>query len=255
MSELDPAGTTGAEGQAAPTEQAAPTAVVIKATNPTAEEMATLCENIKVNHDFDVNVKPVKFNFKKQVDKATKIETLREAVELALPFPSVQGILSILEATDGDGGNKQLELLVDAIESVITAQARDIIADDTGITAANFPLDKVTWQFIANMPKAQRRGGGIPKEVWEGFAQDYVEVMPEATGKKVEQVTNAAAILKDKLTKVKTNTDVLNLLVEQLAIYAENTPNMEEYAECVTFLLNKAETFLNISPEELLQGL
>ena len=51
---------------------------VIKATNPTPEEMVALCENIQVNHDFQVDVKPVTFNFKKQKDKDTGLETIRE---------------------------------------------------------------------------------------------------------------------------------------------------------------------------------
>ena len=224
--------------------------VTIPATNPTTEEMAALCENIKVNHNFKVDVKPVKFNFKRQKDKDTGLETIREAVELAIAFPSIEGIIAILEA-----GGKQLELLQDSVEGVITSVARDIIAEDLGINASNFPIDKLTWEAIANMPKAQRRGGGIPKEVWEGFAQDYVEVMPTATGKSVEQITNAAKILQGKLTAVRTNEPVLELLIEQLAIYADNSPNVEEYKECVEFLLNKAETFLNVSPEELLANL
>ena len=236
--------------QEVPAESTSNSPVTIPAVNPSAEEMTALLESIKVNHDFKVDVKPVKFNFKKQVDKDSGIETIRQAVELALPFPSVEGIIAILEA-----GGKELELLQDAIEGIVTAQARDIIADDTGINAANFPLDKITWNFIANMPKAQRRGGGIPKEVWEAFSQDYVEVMPSITGKTVEQVSNAAKILMNKLTQVRTNDDVLNLLVEQLAVYADNSPNIEEYKECVEFLLNKADLFLNVSPEELLKGL
>ena len=48
---------------------------------------------------------------------------------------------------------------------------------------------------------------------------------------------------------------VLNLLVEQLAIYADNSANAEDFKECVEFLVNKADTFLNISPEELLKAL
>ena len=224
--------------------------VTIPATNPTAEEMKALCENIKVNHNFAVDVKGVKFNFKKQKDKDTGIETHREAVELAIPYPSVEGIVAILEA-----GGKQLELLQDAVESVITAAARDIISDDTSINASNFPMDKITWEAIANMPKAQRRGGGIPKEVWEAFVTDYIEVMPDATGKTLEQVTNMAALFKNKLASIKTHELALKMVLEQLAIYVENSPNFEEYKECVEFLMNKADTLLNVSPEELLANL
>lgn len=223
---------------------------VIKAVNPSEEEMTELRAKIAENYNFDVTVKPVVFRFKKQVDKETQIETVREPVELAIPYPSVDGIIAILEA-----GDKQLELLLDAVEGIVTQTARDLISEDTSLNAANFPVEKLSWEAIANMPKAQRRGGGIPKEVWEAFAQDYIEVMPEATGKTVEQITNAAKILQNKLAQVKTNEPVLNLLVEQLAIYADKSPNIEDYKECVEFLLNKAETFLNVSEEELLANL
>jgi len=244
MSELDQA----VNNQEAATTPAVPT--VIPAVNPTAEEMAELCKDIKVGYDFQVDVKAVKFNFKKNKDKDTGVETMREPVELALPFPSMEGVVAILE-----GGGKGLELLVDAIEGVITDQARSIIAEDTAINAANFPIAKVSWDFIANLPKAQRRGGGIPKETWEGFAADYVAVMPGVTGKNVEQITNMAKILQNKLTQVRTNEPVLQLVLEQLSVYAENSTNAEEYAECIAFLLNKADTFLNVSPEDLLANL
>jgi hypothetical protein len=222
----------------------------ISVINPTPEEMKTLTENIKVNYNFKVNVRPTQFNFKKSKDKETGIETVREAVVLAVPYPSVEGIVAILEE-----GGKGLELLQDAIETVINSQARDLLYEDYSLTAATFPVDKCSWDFISKIPKAQRRGGGIPKEIWEAFGQDYVEVMPDATGKTVEQITNAAKILVNKLASVKTNEPVLNLLVEQLAVYAGASPNVEEFEECIAFLLNKADTFLNVKDEELLANL
>jgi hypothetical protein len=85
--------------------------------------------------------------------------------------------------------------------------------------------------------------------------EDYVAVMPGATGKSVEAVTNAAKILGNRLSQVKTNEPVLKLLVSQLSIYAENSPNYQEYAEVVEFLLNKADTFLNLDEKELLANL
>lgn len=244
MTELEQ-GTETTEAEAV---QANP--VVIAAQNPSKEELTALMENIKVNYDFNVNVKDVTFNFKKSVDKATGIETIREAVLLALPYPSVEGIVAILEA-----GGKGLDLLLESMETVVNQQARNILYDDTALTAATFPVDKCSWEHIANIPKVQRKGGGIPKETWEAFTSDYIEVMPEVTGKTTDQVANAAKILGQKLTAVRTNEPVLQLLVEQLGLYLENSPNAEEYTECVEFLLNKADTFLNVSEEELLANL
>lgn len=224
--------------------------VVIEVNNPTKEEMDQLRENIKANYDFNVDVKHTRFNFKKSKDKETGIETVRQPVDLAIPYPSVEGIIAILEE-----GGKQLELLMDSMADVINSAARDILYEDFNMTAANFPVEKISWDAISKIPKATRRGGGIPKETWEEFAADYIAVMPEATGKSVEQVTNAAKILQNKMNQVKTNEAVLELLVEQLAVYAENSPNAEDYMECVEFLLKKADTFLNVSQEELLANL
>jgi len=228
----------------------APKNIVVEAQNPTPEEMAELCDNIKVNHDFEVDVKPVRFNFKKRVDKVSNLETVRESVELAIAIPSVQGVVAILEA-----GGKELDLLMDAIEDVVVAVARDIIAEDTTINASNFPINKTTWKSIANTPKKLRSGGGIPKETWEAFGQNYQEVMPSITNKSQEATANMVRILVAKLSGVKTNIPVLELVIQQLAIYAEHSPQFEEYAECIDFLLEKADGLVNVSPEDLLAGL
>jgi len=222
----------------------------IAAPNPSKEEMAELLKNIQVNYDSKVDVKPIQFNFKKNTDKETGIETVRNSVQIPIPFPSVEGVVGILEA-----GGLQMELLFEAIYKIVTDAAREYLYEDVTFTAATFPIDLVTWDAISKQPKAQRRGGGIAKEVWEGFAQDYVNVMPSVTGKTVEQIANAAKILLGKLAQVKTNEPVLNLLVGQLAIYADNSENIQEYQECVEFLLTKANTFLNVTDEQLLANL
>ena len=226
------------------------TQLVIAAPNPNKEEMEALLANITLGFDSKVDTKPIQFNFKKSTDKDTKIETIRNAVQLAIPYPSVEGIVGILEA-----GGKQLELLQEAIEKVINDAARELLYEDVTLTAGSFPVTKISWDAISKQPKAQRRGGGIPKEVWEAFAQDYIDVMPEVTGKTIEQIANAAKILMGKLAQVKTNEPVLQLLVGQIAVYTENSPNIAEYQECIEFLLNKAEAFLNVSDEELLANL
>lgn len=223
---------------------------VISVQNPTAEEMTSIKEDIKANYDFDVDVKAVDFNFKKSKDKTTGIETVRETVQLAVPYVSVQGLINIIER-----GGKGLELVMEALETQVNSAARDLLYDDLTLTAATFPVDKISWEFIANLPKAQRKGGGIPKEVWEAFAQDYCEIMPAATGKTLDQVGAAAKILQNKFSAVKTNLPVLNLLVEQLAVYAGASENAEEYQDCIEFLLNKADALLNVSQEELLAAL
>lgn len=205
---------------------------------------------IKANFDNKVDVKEVKFHFKKQKDEATGLESKRPTVELSLPVPSVEGIIAILEA-----GGKQLELLQEAVADVIFSRARELVNEKEDITQDNFPMAEMSWEKIANLPKAERRGGGIAKELWEEFAKDYIAVMPGVTGKTADQVGNAAKIFLNKFAAVKTNKPVLKLLKDQLGLYITNSPNAEQYTECVEFLTNKADALLNMSDADLLAAL
>lgn len=225
------------------------TVVVTPAVIPTKEELADICGDIKANFNFKVDVKPVIFRFKTSKDD-NGVEVKRDALELPIPYPTVQGIVDILET-----GGKELELLMDAVEGIVTAQARTLISDDWELNATNMPVNKLSWEFIANMPKAERSGGGIAKEVWEDFGKDYIKTMPEVTGKTIDQVTQASKLLVNKLAAVKTNIPVLTLLVDQLTIYLANSKRADEFSSCVEFLVDKADKLINTTPEELLANL
>lgn len=205
---------------------------------------------ITPNFDQYHDKKAVKYFFKKVVDKETKEEFKRPTVELELAVPSVEGLVKIITE-----GGKGLELLLDAASEVIISAARSIVNDKEDISQENFPFDRITWEYIANLPKAERRGGGISKETWEAFSDDYVAVMPSVTGKTAEQVSNASKILMNKFNLVKTNKPVLRLLKEQLAIYTNSSPNAETYQECIEFLVNKAEALLSMDEAQLLANL
>lgn len=201
---------------------------------------------VQANFDNKVDTKNVKFHFKKD-----QLGNKRDTVELdKLPVPSVEGIVEILQA-----GGKQLELLLSAVAEVVIAQARSILNDNETMTAATFPLEQLSWEAIASMPEAEKRGRGIPKELWEQFANDYITVMPALTGKTAEQVGNAAKLFINKFQAVKTNKQVLGYLQEQLAIYISNSSNAEEFADCVKFLNDKAETLLAADDSALLNNL
>lgn len=187
-----------------------------------------------------------KFNFRKDKELGTK----RPSVELAIPVPTVDGIVEILKA----GGN-QLSLLQDAIFDVIYDQARVQVDADEAITQNTLDLTKLSWEFIANMPKAERAGSGIAKEVWEDFGKDYIEVMPGVTGKTAEQIGNAAKLLVAKMQPCKTNKKIVSFLKDQVAMWFANTPNAENFADVYQFLDKKAETLLQADDSALLANL
>ena len=206
---------------------------------------------ITANFDKTVDAKEYKFHFKTLKDKESGIETKRPTVELTLPVPSVEGIIAILEA-----GGKQLELLQAAVADIVVAQARSILNDSEALTGNdNFPLAQVSWEAIANMPEAEKRGRGIPKELWDEFVADYISVMPSVTGKSTEQVSLAAKLFLNKFQQVKTNKPVVQKLREQLSIYMNNSKQAESYIDCIKFLDDKAEALLQADETALLDNL
>lgn len=221
-----------------------------QASAEVSESKEALHSNIKANFDNKVDVKEFKFHFKKQKDEATGLESKRPTVELTLPVPSVEGIIAILEA-----GGKQLELLQEAVSEVIIGRARELVNEKEDISQENFPMAELSWEKIANLPKAERRGGGISKDTWDEFSKDYIAIMPAVTGKTAEQIGNAAKILLSKFNSCKTNKPVLKLLKGQLGLYVTNSPNAETYSECVQFLVEKADTLINMDEAALLANL
>lgn len=211
----------------------------------TAAVESTAPVQIVPNFDNKVDVKEFKFHYKKD-----ELGNKRETTELKLPVPSVEGVVAILE-----GGGKGLELLLGVLADATAAQARAILNENPAMTAADFPTAQCVWEFIANMPDAEKRGRGIPKEVWEDFAADYLSIMPGLTGKTEEQVSLAAKLFLNKFQSVKTNKPVLKKLKEQLAIYTNGSPNAETYVDCVKFLDEKADTLLVADEAAMLANL
>lgn len=205
-------------------------------------------DSVQANFNKFVDEKEVKFSFRSVKDEATGLESKRPTIEQKIPVPSVEGIIQILEA-----GGKSLELLLEATTDVIYQRAREILADDDKLT--EIPLDLLAWEVIANLPKAERKGRGIPKETWEDFSKDYIAVMPGVTGKSADQIGNAAKIFLNKFQAVKTNKAVIKLLQGQLAIYLNSSPNAESFSECVEFLVNKADALLAVDEAALLEAL
>lgn len=254
--EADAANSTGGAG--ANVNEAADAAAAAQKTADEAAAKAAQIAQIKANFNNLVDIKETNFFFRKvkntvkdpETGKENVVETKRPTVTLPVPTPSVEGIVAILEA-----GGKQLDLLLEAVAGVVVEQAREYINEHEEANADNFPYDNLSWEKIANLPKAERRGGGISKELWDDFETDYVEIMPALTGKKKEAVEMAAKVFKTKFQGAQTNKPVLKLLQGQLAIYAENTTQGETLLPCIEFLQNKLEKLLNTDETNLLLAL
>lgn len=195
--------------------------------------------------------------------KEDKLGNKRDAVQIVVPTISLAMIsqlaLSTIPAVDEKGnpvrdanGNqlevpsKQAELIKEAVDAVYQDQIRSIVNEKEDIAQANFPMDQATWEFIASMDRTSRRGAGIPKETWEGFAEDYCKVMPAVTGKSAEAVAQAAQIFVRKFRDVTGNLVVVEKLQTYLSMYMEAPGNKsEEYLDVLEFLGKKAKDLLS----------
>jgi len=188
-----------------------------------------------------VSLVEMKFRFKKD-----KMGNQRPTVELKnVPVPNENYVITILEK-----GGKELKLLLEVMAGTVRSAAAAIVSDDEKITAENFPMEKVSWEAIANQERAER--ATISQETWESFAKEYLEIMPALTGKTPDQLGNAIQVYLKKFAIVKTNKPVLSKLRDQLTIFVENTKNGEDFADILELLQGKLELYLNSNDVELL---
>lgn len=194
--------------------------------------------------------KEFKYRFKKD-----DLGNQRPSVSIFAPVPTLQEISRLALTTQQvvDEKTKELitvpskeaELINDAIYAVIQAQIRGMVNDDEKVSQENFKFSEATFEFIANMPPSARRGAGIPKEQWEEFAKNYVEVMPAVTGKSKENCTQAAQVFVRKFKDVAGNLPVVEKLQTYLAMYSEAPGNKaEEFTDILEFLVKKSTDML-----------
>lgn len=187
----------------------------------------------------------VRFGYREKLDQATGMKTRRIPDLLTIDFPILADL--VLNASE-----KVQNLLQDAVNQVLVERARELLAS---YDAKTFPYVELDFEKIANLPPAQRKGGGIAQETWDAFIEDYKTIIVAVTGKTQDQVDNAAKILSKRLVGYKTSKDHLIFFAQMLALYQANSPNAAEYSDVVEFLTSKIEEGLNTTPEQALANL
>lgn len=178
--------------------------------------------------------------------------------------PSLNATVSALEEADilhileTGGAGVQFLLAVANEQFYLAARSKiaDIIAANplasiTGDTVAGFDLnwDAMAADYLTALQET--RSTGIAKEVWDDFENDYVAVMLQQMPQNGEdKIKNAAAHLKARFQKCRSNKVMVKKLQDYLAVWFASTGNQEEFAKVFESLNARAETLLNASDED-----
>jgi len=205
--------------------------------------------------DLTFNFKAVKQRDEKgepiKNEKGEYVTTKDDPIVVKVPKLEVTDIQGIIEKND----EKQVKLLLEAVNGIIENQAKQMIDEDRAAARENgLNFDNLTWEYIANIPPATRRGAAISEETWENFIKDYTSVMKHH-GKTEEQAEMGAKILSKRFYQVKTNKPVVQALQNNLKLWFANTSQAEDLQEVYENLMSKAEQLLAADAEAILAAI
>jgi hypothetical protein len=191
-----------------------------------------------------VSMFDVALRFNKVKDASTGEETRRETIKLSLPFPSFAGIQAIISGND----DKQKVLLQQAVQDVILTAAKKRANDDENLTSEDFPIDKVSWEAIANAPQER----GVPKELWADFCGEYGRIMAEPLNKTQQLIDNHVRLLEQKLLPIRNKAKHIDVFQNALAVFATVCPNFDDYVPVVNWLNNRLNSYKEeLAPNDL----
>lgn len=178
------------------------------------------------------------FNFR------TKDGLKRPSVGIEAIVPTTAGLIEVLQS----GDEKKVSLISDLVIGALQGHIRTFVEQEPDFSQETYnallEAGRVDLDALANLPKSERNT--LSKEQLEDFAKDYIQYMPEITGKDVKKVSAAAGLFVERYKRVAGDNSVLAVLQEQLVTFVEKAP------EEVTAKHERALGYLGDKVEELL---
>lgn len=195
----------------------------------------------------------ISFRTVKTKDKEGKLisEEKRPTLEVVIPSLTFDGLTNALE------NDKQRDFILEVMNDAIYAAARAQTDRDESPanTQAELDFSRMTIEFIANQPKAQRGTTAIDPAVWEAFGKDYVlTTLKNHTERNAQNVGNAGGYLAGKLTKFRNNKQVVGWFQQELEEWSTNTENLEEFFPCYNYLESRMKDWM-VTPEQTTDAL
>lgn len=180
------------------------------------------------------------FNFR------TKNGYKRPTVSVEYDAPNAEGIVALLQGDDP----KVTEMIVDNVQGILQNHIRSYVDQDLDFGQEQLDAlveqGKVSLEYVAHIPKADRNV--LSKEDLEQFAQDYIAVMPELTGKEPERVQAAATLFVERFKRAAGDNNVLNILRQQLDVFVDGAGEevLQRNERVITWAAGKLDELLAI---------
>jgi len=210
--------------------------------------------------------KKLNYHFKKEKIKDSEGNVIGEgkklpSIEVTVPVPNAEGLVEIVTE-----GKAALQLVLDLVEEAVFTQGRNLLNEiraknaankeaDKEIGAGEVDISKMLFDFIATMPKAERRGLGISDEDWTSFSDDYRAIMPKATGKDVDRIEKHIKIFTKKFAPCRNDKKALGILKDMLTLWAATTAAMEDNKDVYEYLGKRVDTLLAEDEKVLAEAL
>lgn len=176
----------------------------------------------------------------------TKKGYKRPTVSVEYPAPDADGIKALLDSDDP----KVVNLVTETVQDLLKNHIRSYVDNDLDFDQEKLDKlieeGKISIPHIAHIPKADRNV--LSKDDLEQFAQDYIEIMPELTGKDEARVKAAATLFVERFKRAAGDNDVLKVLQDQLSTFVEGAPEdvVERNERVITWASNKLDELLSI---------
>lgn len=169
----------------------------------------------------------------------------RAPVSLTIPVPTWEALKKLTEEEKGKNW------VLDIIHDVVKQAVHDQVYDEANPVNSQdeLKLDVLSLDYLVDVPKTERTGRGIPKEVWDEWVKDYKDVMSQVGTRSPDKIGNAADVFMKKFNPIKTNKKVVEFLLNELDSWAEYG-NLEEYQGIYDFLKRRGNDLIKLDPEK-----
>lgn len=171
----------------------------------------------------------------------------RPSLSVQFDGPSKDDVIAYLSGMD-DSTKKVRELIMDKVTGVIVAYIKEYVDEDLKFNQEMLQelIDegKISLEYIANLPPSER--AAMPKDALVDFANDYLLVMPEITGKDAKRVAAAATLITERFRRAAGDDEVLQFMLSQITTFAEKAPAdlVEQHELAITWCVDKLKALL-----------